>query len=613
MQNELDSSIKPVEEKELKKKKLPRWLKIVLISVTSVISLLFLIVILLITVFEDEMVQYALSYFSKNIKTKSAVESAELSLWINFPSASIQFNNVYIIENSEKQDTLIKAEKMYASFDVIDLFSGKYEFEDFGIENGRCSFTVDKSGKENWDVWLSDSVIDNEGEKYAVAIENILTDKISFSYVNDSSKQNIQLSIQELVAEGAFTQDNFELSIDGKLKTKKIELNEQSFLKNKQFDLESSFEVDMKKSNLVFNKTNVTVEETPLVFAGNLSFGRNPEISCVIDPTEMNFVNIIDLLPEEIGAQFQAYEPSGIALFDLSMNGPFDNLNVKTNIQIKEASLKEINSGVELDNIEFTGAYNLSNGQDSIEIKSLAAQLGDGLVSLNGKILPSNEPFVNLKLETSSNLNDVKNFLSWDSLTTCNGSMKLQAEIVGKIAFDSVDSSFIWSNVNLAGTAEISDAEFQWYGTSQHLTEINGVLKLEGQNALVDNFNFLLNQTNISISGGLNNLIPYLTTDGEILEVNSLIYIPEFKLENWISSEEEARSVGMPNDIRLILHSKIDAFSYQSFHAEKIQGIIEAYQGTYSLSPLTMSIAGGEMHTDVLLSPKNDNGISMEA
>lgn len=165
----------------------------------------------------------------------------------------------------------------------------------------------------------------------------------------------------------------------------------------------------------------------------------------------------------------------------------------------------------------------------------------------------------------------------------------------------------------MSGLAQISNAEFQWYGTEQHLQNINGTLALIEQKATVDAFNFNLNNTQISISGELLNLIPYLTTTNQDLIVNTKVYIPDFKLENWINSQEDASGLGMPNNIRLVLQTNLDAFSYQTFHASRVQGIIDAYQGTFSLSPLRMDIADGEMQTDVLLSPKENGFTEIEA
>jgi len=604
---EIDS---PVSES---KRKLPKWLKRVLITLFSFFALFFLTILLLLTVFEDEMVNYALSYFSKNIKTKLSVESAEMSLWTNFPAASIQFNNLYIEEFSSQHDTLIKAEKMFISFDVIDLFSGNYEFDEIGIENGYCNLKVSKKGEENWDVWIPDSTEESANSKYTIAIENILTKDIQLLYKNNSTAQNIHLDIEDIEASGAFTTTVFDVEIQGNLRSKNLTLNNKSFLKNKDFIFNSIVHLDTEKSRIDLNKTNLSIENTPLVFQGFFEFDKNPNISCTIEKTELTFQEILSLIPEELSSQFSPYEPAGIASFDLSIHGPLDNLSVLTHIDIKDASLKEITTGVQLNNIQFSGVYALSNRADSIQINTLHAQLGAGNISLQGAIYPSQTPEVHLLLQANSDLNDLKNFLEWDSLTTCTGGLALSASINGKIEFNPADSAFMWSGVEMSGQAQISNAEFQWYGTSQHLKNINGTLSLDKQKAKVDAFGFNLNNTQITISGELLNLIPYLTSDSEDLVVNTKVAIPDFQLENWIGSQEDAAGMGMPNNIKLVLQTNIDAFSYQTFHAKRIQGIIEAYEGTYSLSPLSMEIAKGEMQTDVLLTPKENGYTEIEA
>ncbi len=91
--------------------------------------------ILLVTLFEEDIKNYAIKEISKQLKTDIKVKEVSLTLWSQFPSASLQFTDVMIQETFEERDTLIYAENVYLNFSVSDFISGHYEVKEVTIEN----------------------------------------------------------------------------------------------------------------------------------------------------------------------------------------------------------------------------------------------------------------------------------------------------------------------------------------------------------------------------------------------------------------------------------------------------------------------------------------------
>ncbi len=107
-----------------------KWLKRGLIGLFTLVTLLFSGLVIAVTVYEDEIVKFALQSVQGNLKTKSSIREADLTLWNNFPSVSIRFKDIYVEENSKARDTLLFAKELYLSFDIVDLFSGKYNIDE---------------------------------------------------------------------------------------------------------------------------------------------------------------------------------------------------------------------------------------------------------------------------------------------------------------------------------------------------------------------------------------------------------------------------------------------------------------------------------------------------
>ena len=103
-----------------------KWLKRILVGLFALVALLFSGLVIAVTVYEDAIVKYALQSVQENLTTKSSIKEADLTLWNNFPSVSIRFKDIYVEEDSKAHDTLLFAKELYLSFDILDLFSGKY-------------------------------------------------------------------------------------------------------------------------------------------------------------------------------------------------------------------------------------------------------------------------------------------------------------------------------------------------------------------------------------------------------------------------------------------------------------------------------------------------------
>ena len=121
-----------------------KWLKRILIGLFSLVALLFSGLVIAVTVYEDEIVKFALKSVQENLKTKSSIREADLTLWNNFPSVSIRFKDIYVEEDSKAHDTLLFAKELYLSFDILDLFSGKYNIHEIEAKDGSFNMRVDR-------------------------------------------------------------------------------------------------------------------------------------------------------------------------------------------------------------------------------------------------------------------------------------------------------------------------------------------------------------------------------------------------------------------------------------------------------------------------------------
>ena len=582
-----------------------KWLKRILIGFISLLALLFSGLVIAVTVYEDEIVTYALQTVQENLKTKSSIKEADLTLWNNFPSVSIRFKEVYVEENSKSHDTLLFAKELYLSFDIFDLFSGKYNIDEIEAKDGKFNMRVDRKGQVNWDVWKMDTS-STKNEKFKIHLENIVGENISYLYEDEQEKTFVDVKLKELKATGNFTEKQFLLDIETKAFMNALYTGETEMLRKRNVGLDSKIQVNLDSNSFEIQTAELLLEEVPLNVTGSLNYGEHPSIDLHIAETELELKEGISLLPNAMQMQLKPYAPSGNVHFNFDMNGSFENLSIASKFSVKDGELVEINSGVDLHSIELEANYVLKEGMDSVTIANFHSILGIGTLSGKGTIRNFNDPVLNLSVNAETNLSDVKGFFSWDSLAVCDGHILANSTIKGKIAFQEADSTFDWSQLHLNGRAQVSDGSFQWAKSKGLFKNINGVFLLKGSDASVEQLNFNLNDNNCSFSGDFQSLIPFFTNGHEDLKINAHLYSNKLDLEKLLTvagSDESEPQLALPSSIELHLTAQIDQFLFKTFTASNISGTVDYSNGHLQISPLSMNLARGNIAADFNLFP----------
>lgn len=598
----------PVLQEKKQPSKRFTWIKRIFVGLLALVALLFSGLVIAVTVYEDEIATFALQTVQGNLKTKSSIREADLTLWNNFPSVSIRFKDVYVEENSKAHDTLLFAKELYLSFDIVDLFSGKYNIDEIEAKDGSFNMRVDRKGLVNWDVWKPDTS-STPNEKFRIHLEDIVGENISYLYEDEQEKTFIDVKLNELQASGKFTEKQFILDIETKAFMNVLYAGETEMLRKRKIGLDSEMQVNLDNNTFVIQTGELLLEEVPLNVTGSLDYGDHPSIDLHIAETELELKEGILLLPNSMQVQLQPYAPSGNVKFNFDMSGPFENLAISSKFSVKDGELVEINSGVDLHSIQLDANYVLKEGTDSVTIANFQSVLGTGTLSANGSIRNLSDPVLNLAVNAETNLGDVKSFFGWDSLAVCDGQISAQSTIQGKIAFQEADSTFDWSQLHLNGRAQVTDGSFQWATSNGLFKNINGVFLLNGSDARVEQLNFNINDNNCNFSGDFYSIIPFFTTDNAVLTVQANLYSNRLDLEKLLSaagSSDSELQIALPTTVKLNLTTQIDQFLFKSFNASNIKGTVNYANGSLTISPLSMNLANGSLAADFSLFPTSN-------
>lgn len=145
-------------EQSSTKKRMPRWLKVTLISLSSLIGLVVVVALIaLYHIFTPERLTTIVNKLSdKYITCESHFESVDLSLFRTFPNAGLKVNDVVLVNPVEgyNQDTLASMHSLIVAINVRDFIkNGDIKVEQILVDDILANAYIAKDGTTNFDIF----------------------------------------------------------------------------------------------------------------------------------------------------------------------------------------------------------------------------------------------------------------------------------------------------------------------------------------------------------------------------------------------------------------------------------------------------------------------------
>ena len=297
-----------------------KWVKRLLAGIGIFLALLFSISAFIIYIYEDEIKQYAVEELNKNLAVPVAVEEIELTLFSQFPFASLQFNNLFI-SDAANSDTLMYAEHLYMNFNFWDMIDGDYTVKELKVENSVIKLRIDSLGNENYQILKEDS-LDTKKDKFSFALEEVSFDKIRLSYSNHNTQQYSSINSENINFSGNFSQSNYELSATSNFYINQLKSNSVKYVENKNASVKIVLNIDTDSSIYQLKKAAFSVED--LLFDIEGKYTNNKDSSFMdlnIKGRNIDLQTAFSIFPKEYFQTLSEYNASGMVVFETKIEG----------------------------------------------------------------------------------------------------------------------------------------------------------------------------------------------------------------------------------------------------------------------------------------------------
>lgn len=471
--------------------------------------------------FEKIVKEVILDEVNNNLLVKANAGEINFSVWENFPSASLSFNNIKINSPGDVPELkpFISKGNISLSFNLLDLISGNYTIGEIKINNALVNIFALDSLNYNYNIWKNEN---KEEKKNGVVfrINKIVLKESRINYHSFNNKEIIDATILSATLKGKSGNDelSFEGSINGN--AHKVLFSNQVYHEI-DFYWEGNF--FNRKNDWGLNNDNIELLAGKIQAKGML-LKSTAGLKMDIRLTSKDLS--IDLVKQKMNSLW----PQGLNKYNLSgqinSNSRFSGypdlrgrLNLVTDFKIDKGtfSLMDKNQGAK--NIALEGRFSGTLDDKStyaLEIKEFSASINQQKVIGRANWSGKKPDAIQSHLEGSFQMDRLSDFIVLDSIGNFRG------EVAFSINTDipiSKNGSKVLKDWRIFGQLQTNNLHFENIDKSITIENLSGAIKMNGTQAEIENLHLNYRESKFKIKGKLNNWsnfgnteeIPYFT------------------------------------------------------------------------------------------------------
>ncbi len=579
-------------------------------------SILLGLITLLVGIFhfyEDDIEQYAVDQLNARLKAPVVIKKIDISIWKNFPEATIEFHSVYVpgANGAEKKsDTLFYAKRFSMSFDIWDALDEDYTVKSMYAVDGVINIVEDENGNGNYDIFKPQPESgDSDDGGVEFQLSQVDLEKFRVRYQNLRSKQDYQFKIDRANLDGAFYEDDYDIAANSDFKVLNFWNKNVNLIKNKQCKINTRIGVhNGDTSTYALDKTELRVEDMNFLVEGMVTSDTNTHLDLNIEGDRIDLASMLTSFSKSLTNSFSSYSSTGIVDFQAGIKGYVDNgmkPHVNAEFAYENGSITEPGSQITLKDANMKGRYSNANanGLDELEIDEFTAVLPDGKLNAQFKIEDFLNPLVEGKIKGDLNLSTLQTFLKLESVDRITGHLYLDAKLKTRIT---APDNFETRNIKIyhsSGLVETKGVNLRLRDSDLRIQDLNGAIVLNGYDAAIKELYANIGSSDFSFDGAFKNLLPYILFDKEKLKIIANVDSKMIHLEdlvgtgesNEVYSSTSSPGFALPSDIDLNLKLDLSEVNYGALHSKEVSGKLILIDQVLHAKDLSLKTAGGKL------------------
>ncbi|NUM51627.1 MAG: AsmA family protein [Flavobacteriales bacterium] len=585
-------------------------LKKITLIVGIILTLLLSTGITLAYLYEEDVKAYVISELNKQLASEIKIKNYNLSFIRKFPYASFEFSEVKANDAPPfaHKETLFEVQSIYLRFNIFDLLQKKYIIKKIEIENGKIHLKIDEKGNDNWHFWKENS--DTSSSNFQLHLDDISLSNVSLTVSNEIKKQSIAMQVNHAKITGDFSEKLFDMHTQSSIFLTEWKEKDLIVAENRNLQLNAVTKINLETNEYTFQKGTIEVEKLAFSFSGKIRHeNENVKLDISLSGNNHNISDLVSLLPKEEEQKIVEYKFSGSINFTGSIKGiasKNENPAFRFTYNISHAKITEPSSSISVEDINMQGIFNYTYEKgtrfSSITVSELTAVFAGNSIKASFELRDLWNPFLDIEFHGKIPLSELTSLLKLDTLQNPAGNIELNIQLSGLTQSIANISAEEYKKMKTGGNITISDMAFEIENNPRKFSAINGKLVFNNNDVKVNELSGNISGSDFLVSGYFRNLLGFIFTKNEVLELSATLYSENILLDELLQSNEnqsEPYHVEISERIKARLNTAVKNISFRKFKASNFTSQVVLQKKILQINSITANTMQGIINGDI--------------
>jgi AsmA-like C-terminal region/AsmA family len=587
-----------------------------------IITVVFASVILIPILFKDKILTLVKKEMNEQLVATANFKDVNLSLFRHFPNLSVGIEELSIVGKEPfAGDTLIAAERIDISLDIMKALSGTYDILSIDINTPHIHAFINEQGKTNWDITkpTPPSNDNTPVQPFAFKLRHYAINHAYIEYNDEQGKMKAVLVNLTHSGSGNFTSDLFTLKTSTTIDALSYTFGGVPYLVNTKTSVDADIDIDNKTSKYTFNTDKIQLNGLKMSTSG---FVQMPDTTKMIMDIQFktpsnDFKDILSMVPGIYQNNFKDVKTTGTVALNGFIKGTYTSKQMpayEVNLSIQNGSFQYPSLPDKVSDIQIKlQAKNNDGNNDHTVVNIEKGHIVFGKDPFDFRLLlktPVSNPWIDASMKGRIDLSQMEHLMKLEAGTKMSGIITADVTLKGSI---SAATQQHYDQLYAVGTVGINQLNYvaKDYPDGVQLNTL--LLTFNPKNVTVDNLKGQYQKINFTGNGSIDNLLGYylhqealtgnLNIKADKIDVNKLMGQPTTPPA---AKAPPTPPFVVPGNLNLTLSAEVGSVIYDKLTLSDLQGTLNISDQAVNMKGLTAKGLDGTIKMDGYYSTKLD-------
>jgi hypothetical protein len=595
-----------------------KTLRRILLYVFITFCVLLIALVTSVFLFKDRIVHQFIREANRQLNTPVKIGKIEVSILDEFPQLSIVLNDVYVEDSHPGLYPLLTAKKISFQMNPLEVWQGNYTVKGLSIHDSETNLKINSKGENNY------TVVKETGGNGSGTLSFQLNDvdlvNSTVHYIDIKGRIDLLFSGKKLTASIESSDNIYNITGKGDIKSEKIDVEGTSYLTGKSFDVKTELIYDDIKKNLTIKPTDLELKNSSFTVKGNYNWKNKNLIDLTTAGKNTDIQTLLSLLPEHISSKVEKYKSEGDVYFNARLKGEISKKkdpSLSVDFGFDDATIFHPDYQSRIEDATLTGSFasgELSDPRQArLILKNIKGRFNNENFESNFILNNFVDPEVICDFKGKVDAKALLGFYPVESIQDVSGSLIADISFEGKIQL--LKDKATAQRVSTLGTIELDGINLLYGKNKVPLQQLKGSLQFNNNDLALSNVSGSLGKSDFLLNGFFKNIITFLLFDDQPIGIETDLKSDFLDLDQLFAmgfgdeSDEQQYTFSISRNIYLNFNCDVNSLQYKRFKATQVKGDLLVKNEVAVSRNLSFSAMGGDLSLSGIVDAKNNKAI----